>query len=258
MVTRANAYDDPLIAAVYDLENTGRADTDFYVGLAQNLGSSRVIDLGCGTGVLACELASRGHQVIGIDPAGAMLERARQRPGADRVEWIIGDASALAAQDADLVLMTGHVAQEIHDDDAWHMTLTSARRALRPGGHLAFESRNPLLREWEQWTPERTLQRLEDLTLGAVETWNMLMAVDADLVRFESHNRLASSGEDVVARGALRFRSRPKIEAGLVDAGFAVKQVYGDWRAGSVTPASPELIFVALADASGIMVAEHS
>jgi hypothetical protein len=119
-----------------------------------------------------------------------------------------------------------------------------------PGGHLAFESRNPGARAWERWTPERTRQRLDHPTLGAVETWNHLVGVEGEIVRFESHNRFASSGEDLVVVGLLRFRPREAIEAALDAAGFVVERVHGDWQRGPVTPTSPELIFVATASSN--------
>ena len=54
----------------------------------------------------------------------------------------------------DLAIMTGHVAQVITDDQRWRETLAATYRALRPGGRVAFESRNPSAREWTTWTPE--------------------------------------------------------------------------------------------------------
>ena len=53
----ASPYADPRIAALYDLENQGREDTRFYVDLAAELGAERIVDIGCGTGVLACDAA---------------------------------------------------------------------------------------------------------------------------------------------------------------------------------------------------------
>ncbi len=51
--------------------------------------------------------------------------------------------------------MTGHVAQYFLNDTAWREVLAVARRALRPGGHLAFEVRNQAMEGWRQWaTPE--------------------------------------------------------------------------------------------------------
>jgi SAM-dependent methyltransferase len=128
----ANIYDDPRIAAVYDLENTSRVDTDFYLDLAAELEATTVVDIGCGAGDLSCALAERGHAVVGVDPAGAMIEVARGRPGGQLVEWIVGDTSAIDTSGTDLVIMTGHAAQEIHADESWAMTLDAARRALRP------------------------------------------------------------------------------------------------------------------------------
>ncbi len=44
--------------------------------------------------------------------------------------------------------MTGHVAQVFLSDEAWTATLTAIYDALRPGGRLAFETRNPGDRAW--------------------------------------------------------------------------------------------------------------
>ncbi len=142
-------YLDPRLAALYDIENTRGADTDFYLRLAADLGARKILDLGCGTGLLTRELAVDGRQVVGVDPAPAMLAVARQQPGAERVQWVEGDASVLETPAADLVVMTGNVAQVFLEDAEWVATLRAIHAALRPGGHLAFESRNPDARAWE-------------------------------------------------------------------------------------------------------------
>lgn len=81
-------YVDPRLVALYDLENQRGADTDFYLNLAAELDACRILDLGCGTGLLTHELATTGRKVTGIDPApaarrgaGAMGRRRRKRPG---------------------------------------------------------------------------------------------------------------------------------------------------------------------------------
>ena len=54
----------------------------------------RILDLGCGTGRLAAEIAARGAAVVGLDRDSAMLEVARaQFPG---IEFVQGDGEALA------------------------------------------------------------------------------------------------------------------------------------------------------------------
>src|SRR5690242_1485933 len=143
MVKLDRHYTDPRLVELYDGDNPRGADTDFYVRLAEELGARRILDLGCGTGILTRELAVDGREVIGVDPAPAMLAYARRQPGAERVRWIEGDSSALGTPEADLVIMTGNVAQIFLDDAEWAATLRDIAAALRPGGHLAFESRNP-------------------------------------------------------------------------------------------------------------------
>lgn len=53
-----SSYADPRIVALYDALNPAAADTAFYLALAESAG--HIVDLGCGTGLLACELAMRG------------------------------------------------------------------------------------------------------------------------------------------------------------------------------------------------------
>ncbi|MEJ7707650.1 MAG: class I SAM-dependent methyltransferase [Nocardioidaceae bacterium] len=67
----------------------------------------RVLDVGCGTGTFALLLADRGLEVIGVDPAAGSLDVARAKPGAERVRWIHGDATALPPMQVDLATMTG-------------------------------------------------------------------------------------------------------------------------------------------------------
>jgi SAM-dependent methyltransferase len=74
-------------ASVYDPFNAWSASDDFYLGTAREIGG-RVLDLGCGTGMLACRIAAAGLPVVGVDPAAGMLRVARARPGSERVTWV--------------------------------------------------------------------------------------------------------------------------------------------------------------------------
>jgi SAM-dependent methyltransferase len=154
-----NYYATAALAAHYDADNGERPDFAFYLGLAAKLGSHRVIDIGCGTGRLASRLAATGVEVIGLDPQPTMLALARQQPDASAVRWLEGTADTLPAGWADLVLMTGHVAQYFLDDEAWRRALFEAHRALRSGGQLGFEIRNDAAEAWRNWAtdgPTRT------------------------------------------------------------------------------------------------------
>lgn len=237
-------YVDPRLVALYDLANPRGADSDFYLQLAADLHAHLILDLGCGTGLLTRELAIDGRQVIGIDPSPAMLAVARRQVGAERVQWLEGDSRALGTPNADLVVMTGNVAQLFLDDAAWATTLRHIHAALRPGGYLAFESRNPEARAWEQWSRESTYTR-SITPEGPLEEWLEVVTVHEGRVRMEGYNVFTATGERLVVPSELRFRSEEELTTSLTSAGFTVEQVYGDWQGGAVTSTSRVLVFIA-------------
>jgi len=244
-VTVDLGYSDPRLAATYDAENSAREDVEFYVALVRELGARHVSDVGCGTGVLACDLAAAGCTVTGVDPAAAMLSIARGRPGGERVGWVHGDASALPSASADLLVMTGHVAQVFVEDADWDELLAQARRVVRPGGHLAFETRNPAGESWRGWTRDASFGTFHLPDGSSFDSWVQLTDATHDRVTFDAHNVFAADGTELVSRSTLRFRERDEVEPTLVRAGFAVQTVYGDWDRSPASPSSPELIFVA-------------
>ncbi|WP_244813916.1 bifunctional 2-polyprenyl-6-hydroxyphenol methylase/3-demethylubiquinol 3-O-methyltransferase UbiG [Caballeronia sp. Lep1P3] len=241
-------YADPRTVALYDALNPAGPDTAFYLALAE--GAGRIVDLGCGTGLLTCLFAERGYRVTGIDPSREMLRIARGRAHGERVRWIEGDAAALPfVGAADLLVMTGHVAQIFLDDASLFATLAAARRALRPGGRIAFESRNPAARAWEDWTPERSLRRVRGADARTADVWLERHASPDPLVTgrvaFTTHYRFEGAAQTLQAMSELRFYSRDELARLLTRAGFAHIDWYGDWNRAPVDETSRELIAVA-------------
>jgi SAM-dependent methyltransferase len=219
-VSTFEEFTDPRLVPIYDLLSAARDDLGRFLELASAIDARTVLDVGCGTGVLAVELARQGRAVVGVDPAAGMLDVARNRPGGDLVTWIQGDAGDAEPGAFDLAVLTGHVAQVIFDDAAWARTVTDVHRALRPGGRIAFESRDPAARAWEAWNPAQSRRTLP----GPVELWLDGVEVEGGVVRYRIHYRLPS-GQEIVSHTVLRFRSAEELALALTEAGFAVDRI---------------------------------
>jgi hypothetical protein len=100
-----------------------------------------------------------------------------------------------------------------------------ARGALRPGGRLVFETRDPAARAWLEWSRERSYQRAVVPGVGGVQAWHELLEVRGDLVWFRSTVVFASDGAVLTSESTLRFRHRDEVAASLAAAGFVVDEV---------------------------------
>lgn len=213
------------LAEIYDPLDPDRTDLNAYAAMAHELGARSVLDIGCGTGTFACLLARRGLAVTAVDPAAASLEVARTKPGADRVRWIHGYATDLPPLQVDLVTMTGNVAQVFLTDEAWASTLRAAHTALRPGGRLVFETRDPAAKAWQEWNPEASHKHAVIPGVGDIETWVELIDISADLVSFRWIFVFELDGARLTSDSTLRFRTRDELTASLAATGYAVDEV---------------------------------
>ncbi len=239
-------FNDPRLVAVYDCVNAyGPGEQpDFYEQLAAEVAPATIVELGCGTGMVACALAEAGHRVIGVEPSAAMLDQARGKPCAGRVRWVQGDATDIGALDADLAIMSGHVAQFFVIDEEWSAALAGLHGALRRGGRLAFESRNPAAKAWLGWS-HGVRRSVLDPVAGRVDWWTSVQDARDGIVSYSIHYAFATSGEELVSQARLRFRSEAELVRSLIEMGFDVEHTFGDWAGGPVEPGSPELVVVA-------------
>jgi len=218
-------FELPRLAALYDVLERGRGDLVHYAALVPEFGARQVLDVGCGTGELACLLAKDGVEVVGVDPAAASLEVAKGKQYADRVRWIHGDATTLPELQVDLAVMTGNVAQVFLTAEDWSATLNGVHAALRPDGRFVFETRDPARRAWEEWDRPAT-NEVHQLPGGeTVEHWNELTSVDLPYVSFRHTYVFSSDGAVVTSDSTLWFRERDEVAESLAAAGFVVDEV---------------------------------
>ncbi|NGN67034.1 methyltransferase domain-containing protein [Streptomyces sp. A7024] len=234
-------FAEPRLAELYDEMCAGRPDFAFYLPLVRNAGS--VLDVGCGTGELLRLARDGGHtgRLTGLDPAAGMLGVAR-RARTD-VEWVRGDLSTVGfAGEFDLVVMTGHAFQVLLTDDEVRGALAAMRAALAPGGRVVFETRNPEVEAWREWTAGRVSEaRGSD---GIVRCRAEGAAADGEFVSFSATYECDAWDAPEVSHSRLRFLSAEALDGFLDEAGLELLDRYGDWDASPYGPGSPEIISI--------------
>ena len=96
--------------------------------------SERILDLGCGTGHLTAEIASRGANVQGIDRSAEMIAEARrQHPD---LKFEIADATELAFDEEFDAVFSNAVLHWIHEPEN---VIRGVAKALRPNGRFVAE-----------------------------------------------------------------------------------------------------------------------
>ncbi len=126
--------------------------------LGANKGT-RILDVGCGTGRHAIELARRGHAVTGIDLSASQLARAREKAHDAGVNPVFEQRDAREPHftaEFDLAIMLCEGGFSLMETDAMNFAiLENAVRALRPGGKFLFTCLNglfPLARSVKEFT----------------------------------------------------------------------------------------------------------
>jgi len=118
-----------------------RRDADFLETALRLPTGARILDLPCGDGRVALELAARGYHLVGIDISAALLDKARRRSQelGLAVEWRQADMRALpGTRGFDAGFCWGDSFGYL-DDRGNRDFLQAVRRELKPGAHWAME-----------------------------------------------------------------------------------------------------------------------
>src|SRR5437899_4677227 len=176
----------------------------------------RILDLPCGQGRHAIELARRGYDVTGADLSPYLLEVAEERGRArgDRVRWLSGDMRRpIAGESFDVVLnlftSLGYFADEADD----RKVVGAAAAMLVPGGRFVLEVING----------ERVMARFQErewFTVGQAAVVER-RSLDRSARRMVVERTVTTRDETEVSLHALRLYDGRDVDAMLRSAGFA-------------------------------------
>jgi len=247
-----NNYD--VIAPFYDIEHAQFGeDLDLYRNYAE-LCSGKILDLACGSGRVLLPLVQDGYEVTGVDTSAQMLELARQAlVSADsmfRCHFVQQDICTLQlGQKFRLAFIAlssfGHITMRKQQQQA----LTAVRTHLSPGATFIVDIGNADARYLEglsgQILHRGTWQRDDGTFL--THFVSPTSAVDRhvlELTHFYEQYSQAGPVQRTVATMHLYLFERSEMELLLEQAGFVIRDVYGDYDLSPYQLESPRMICI--------------
>lgn len=248
-----NEYD--LIAPFYDVEHAHfLEDLDLYRDYA-TLCSGPILELACGSGRLLVPLAREGYTLTGVDTAEQMLTLARhalQEAGVvEQVTLVQQDICTLnLSRKFSLAFIALGSFAHLTSRKAQQQALAALRLHIPTGGTLIVDISNADARYMEGLSGQLLVQgtwRREDGTVlthmvspAAAETTHLL-----ELTHFYDQHVQGGPVNRTVITTHLYLFERNELELLLEQAGFVVKDVYGDYELGPALLESKRMIFIA-------------
>ncbi|MFC1736101.1 class I SAM-dependent DNA methyltransferase [Candidatus Hydrogenedentota bacterium] len=243
MTTReySEDYDDPILAEVYDIHQTYTDDVELILRFIGDSESLNILECFSGTGRMLIPLASAGHRITGIEIAGAMMERAREKLNALDPE--IGERVSLLHADIfdtdwgmgfDVVLLGANCFFELSSASDQEECISKAAKALRNGGYLYVDNNdwgggvNPknVGSEWkglEGTCQDGTYARWTGRITDVDESEGVMHFVRTCFIRLPDGKET-----EVEVPGSKRPIGGDEVESWLVKHGFEILDKFGD------------------------------
>lgn len=235
-------YHDTELVEVYDAINASRDDFDFYNKVLPHA-PAPVLDIGCGTGTFALDMARRGYAVTAVDPAPQMIAVAMRKDIHNSVEWVTGHVSDLPRDRRyETVFMTGHAFQCLLQNSQIAALFGAVAQRLQSGGSFWFETRNPATKPWLRWTPEYAAPPVILAGGRSVQVVHEVVAVCQDMVTFKERYNFSDKSRALISQSTLRFPELNEIIKIAVQNGLTMSQTFGNWGRQPLRHDSPEII----------------
>lgn len=243
------------IAPFYDIEHAHFGeDLDMYRNFAELCGGS-MLELACGSGRLLLPLASEGYALTGVDTSAAMLDLARQaleKAGLsahcqlvqqDMCQLQLPEKFRLAA----IALGSfGHIITRTRQQQA----LAAIRRHLSPGATFILDLSNSDARYMEQLSGQILHRGTWQQSDGSYVTHLLTSASSTtrhllELTHFYEVYHQGEAVQRTVSQTSLYLFERSEVELLLEQAGFQIKNIYGNYDFGPCEHESPRMICIA-------------
>lgn len=203
--------------------------------LAQRTGSTRVLELGIGSGRLALPLAARGLELSGIDTSQAMVDLLRSKPGGAEMPVAVGDMAALDLSpmtgDAEprfgLVFVAINTFFNLTTADAQQRCLRRVRDVLGAGGLFVLEAFVPTVDRPTNVVEARTVA-LDHVVLTATRHDPIEQTVTSQYIELrESGIRMRPL--------VIRYAPVAELDAMADAAGLHLVERWSDWKGSPFT-----------------------
>lgn len=218
-----------------------RAEVDFAIAKLALAPGARVLDVPCGNGRHALELAARGFSVVGVDLAEEFIAEARassRQRQLSSIDWRLADMRQLPWQaEFDAAICLGNSFGYLEHEATLHF-LRAVARALKPGGRFLLETgaaAECLLPHLE----ERTEYVIGDITM---QTVNDYRPADG---RLYAEDTFIRNGERDIRHSSQAIYTAAEIVRMLRSASFAVWALYGGTDGSDFRLGARELLLVA-------------
>jgi len=217
-----------------------RQQIDFLEEKIHPAAGAKILDLCCGSGRHAIEMARRGYNVVGQDISQELLDIARR--DADEsglaLQFIEKDMREIPFKnEIDIVVnfFTSFGYFEDHNDD--QAVLNAVSEALKAGGRLLLDHINPDF-------VCASLVRNETRTISGLEVCQERW-IDEGRQRVEKRLTIIEEGKTRTYLESVKMYKREEIAVMLEKAGLRIGETYGDFSGARFSKDSPRMIVIA-------------